>query len=347
MKLAKTVLPLAAAAVLTSACNSHDIKPVSYNSEGVCSDEVKVEVVKPKVMLVLDKSGSMAMETWDDDGDPSTAEVTRWHTLHGVVDGLLEARESQVEFGATLFPSAGASGDDYAKACLMNDTSEVGVALDNRERIMATLPGADAEVEGGTPATAGISRALDHLLDIDTEDPLAMILVTDGAANCMEGLSGYESMETYDENLPSAVAEAHGSHGIPTYVVGIDIRDEEATLPKVNPFDKLNEVAQMGGAPRDGSESFYNVSDAAELQAALDEIAGSLSCAIELDQLPPDENAMLVTVGGEQQEEVSDCDTEDGWRWAPDAAEGTVEMCGSACETFQATGEVDVDFLCA
>jgi hypothetical protein len=82
------------------------------------------------------------------------------------------------------------------------------------------------------------------------------------------------------------------------------------------------------------------------LEAALDEIAGSFSCAVELRQMPPDEQAVVIEVGAEARDEVADCDREDGWHWAEDAAQGTVELCGQACADFQRTGEIEVKFLC-
>jgi hypothetical protein len=345
MRLSSATLVLATASLLVSACTGHDIKSVTLESEGVCTTGVNVEIVKPKIMLVLDKSGSMSAQTWDHDADPATAEATRWASLHGVVDELVENRQASVDFGAALFPSAEATGT-ITNACLMASEPEVGVAEYNHEAIMHAMPSADAEVQGGTPATAGIEQAVGHLLSLDTEDPRAMILVTDGAANCMAGTEEEEIATLYDEDLAGTVEDAHDVHGIPTYVIGIDIVDEMGTLPAANPFQSLNEVAIAGGQARDAEAMFYDVSNGEELEAALDEIATSLSCSIALDELPASNQHLALEVNGEDQHEVQDCTDGEGWRWAEAGSEGTIELCGDTCSRFQSSGDLRVDFLC-
>lgn len=98
----------------------------------------------------------------------------------------------------------------------MEDTSQVPAGVDNHQGIMAALPSADAQVTGVTSATAGINVALDSLLDslldMDGSDPSAMILITDGVANCGEGQPGADS----DPHLATTVADAFTNFDIPT-----------------------------------------------------------------------------------------------------------------------------------
>lgn len=326
-------------------CNQHPVQGVEYDSEQVCSDDVSVPVVRPKVMLVLDKSGSMAQETWDHDGDPATPEITRWNSLHGTVQSLVDSHGARLDLGATLFPTKDA-GSVVTSACLAPEAADVPVGPDTGAQIMSLLPGPDSEVQGGTPATAGIQVAMDHLSEISAEDPKIILFVTDGAANCMEGLDPLDSQLTYDENLPITVAEAYDQHGITTFVVGIDIVNEVVALPEANPFEKLNEVAQAGGAPVEGEASFYDVRDEEALRASMDEILNGLGCELALEEEAQDPNAALVKVDGSLREEVTDCDGEDGWQWV-EGAEGTdFRLCGQACTDYQVTGSLQVDFLC-
>ena len=57
------------------------------------------------VMLLLDKSYSMIEFQWDHDGDAGTPTVTRWDSLHTVVDALAHDVEDDMELGMVLFPS--------------------------------------------------------------------------------------------------------------------------------------------------------------------------------------------------------------------------------------------------
>lgn len=342
----RTLLAVTAVSLLSTGCNEHYLKSFDYDTTQVCNHDVRVEVIKPKIMLVLDKSGSMAVETWDDDADPSTENVTRWSSLYGVVDTLLSEQESRLDFGATLFPATDARSTEYDLACLMSDAPDVDVAELNRDAIMSVMPAADAVVEGGTPATAGIAVGLENLLSLETEDPRVMILVTDGAANCQEGTEEHDVASVYDGNLPGVVASAYDNHEVATYVVGIDIRDEMGDLPVANAYASLNEVALAGGAPREGDEAFYNVADAVELQDALRDIVGDLSCQVQLQDAPNPEETMIFRVAGEVQNEIGDCATQSGWHFADAMDTSIIEMCGASCDLFQETGEVAVEFLC-
>jgi hypothetical protein len=234
--------------------------------------------VPPNVMLVLDKSRSMVNYTWDHDGSPQTTEVTRWASLHATVDSITSQYQDGMHMGLSLFPAVEAD-QSYGGACLVHDTPEVGVALGNAAAIMAAIPAAESmAIYGATPAAAGIATALAHLESLDDGLPAAMILVTDGAANCGLGAEGLDRFDQYDEDLPLLVADAWERAGIPTYVIGIDI-EEVSEHPFTTPREKLDEVAQLGGVPQPGEVGFYDASSAEALMAALDDIAASVSRA--------------------------------------------------------------------
>ncbi|MFO0634821.1 MAG: hypothetical protein U0168_18410 [Nannocystaceae bacterium] len=137
-----------------------------------CGGVIVVEDARPRpaVMLVLDKSGSMAEFTWDDDADASTPEVTRWHSLHGIVTDLLDARASAMRFGLALFPAIEADHHDQT-ACAVADDAEVAPAPFSDARVRALLPGADAQVGGGTPARGGVLNAIEALSGLASDRP--------------------------------------------------------------------------------------------------------------------------------------------------------------------------------
>ena len=347
-------------------------------------EDIVASVTIPRVMLVLDKSGSMvAMGSgyWDADnddadndgfvdGDPNmtmaTPKITRWQSLYETVDFIVTDFEERMDFGAVLFPSKSAKGIYTAEACPVNATPDVPIDTDQGAVILSTIPPANeiAKINGGTPATAGMLTGIAGLETDNPDDasrPKYIILVTDGAANCsMDAVDPIDLFENYDEQLPIVVGDALAQM-IPTFVVGIDIKDvtsgmtQEGNPDNTNTYEKLNEVAIAGGQARDGAEKFYNTANQVELQAALMNISELItSCTFDLskpindtlqylDELVVDENGTSPLVYGKAQ--VTDCATESGWHYT-DETKSAIELCGDACTLFKQTGEVDIVFQC-
>lgn len=323
--------------------------------------EFVLEAAPPNVVLVLDKSGSMVMETWDADQDEETEPVTRWSSLHNVVSFILDRFDGEVNFGAVLFPSKEAEATFSPQGCVVEEEPEVGVAPRNGEAILDMMPSAGAgsrSISGGTPAAEGIRAAREHLLTLDDTVERFMILVTDGAANCSTDYpecdeQGCDLFEVYDENLPAIVGTAFEEDGIPTFVVGIDILDaligEGAAdgKPAVNTFEKLNEVADAGGRARDGDEKFFNALNEADLQAALEQIAGQVfSCTIPLDPPPEHANFVKIAIDGDEIPRVEDCDSDDGWVFVGEDTFDTIRLCNAACEMLGVDGKLDAKYEC-
>lgn len=313
-------------------------EPVRY-----CGDtEITVAPLVPRVMLVLDKSHSMVTSTWDHDTDPSTGAVTRWYSLHETVSQLVRDNESVSELGAVFFPSRALTDNGPANACDVEDAPDVVLDVDNADAIIDAMPAADSlDIYGGTPTTAGIAVAADALRALDTDDPRAIVLVTDGAANCSEDASQNNAFTLYDENLAPQVAAIAGE-GIPTYVIGIDIVDAFGQVPAANPYDRLSEVAIAGGRPRAGDEPFFNTRSEADLSAALANVAAALQCNLSVDDLPAQGDRIHVSLGDVTLPEIASCD-EDGWRRTDD---GRIELCGDACTDFVDGAAMNVAFDC-
>jgi len=325
--------------------------------------EFVLEAVPPNVVLVLDKSGSMVQNSWDADGDPMTAEETRWQSLHDVVSFVVNTFEAEINFGATLFPSTGAIAELGAGACVVSAQPEVAVSVLNAQGVLDGIPPASAvgTINGATPATAGIQTALDHLKSLDENIDRFMILITDGAANCSADAdtagcpgTGCALMEEYDTNLPTVVGDAFSTDGVPTFVIGIDILDElvgadpEDGQVAANTFTELNTVAEAGGRAREGDEKFFNATNEIELQDALSEIAGQVvSCTIPLNPEPQAPNFVEIEIGGTTIEHIEDCESGDGWVYVnPEGPYDAIELCNAACDALADSGELDATFGC-
>ncbi len=327
--------------------------------------------VPPNVMLVVDASGSMVNNDWDHDLDPGTPEVTRWNTLYGVVEVVMNNFAGAMNAGLQRFPSDAAcpnatpsSSNCYnADACLVNAAPEVGIAPDNAAAILASIPGADAtntEVVGGTPARLGIESARAHLLTQPEGLPNYMLLITDGAANCVENQPFPDFLEMYDEGLQLEVGSAFTDDAIPTFVVGIDILDAlvgqgNDGSPLANAYVELNEVAVAGGFPKNmgmDADKFFNTTNQQELLDAIQSILGEVTdCTIDLtmtEEGPPEPNQIPYVsfeVDGMTVPLVTDCATEDGWAWI---VEGEImTFCGSYCDDFKnGTASFDGTYGC-
>ena len=311
--------------------------------------------VVPNMMLVLDKSGSM-LTKWDHDANPGTPTVTRWASLYQTVDLVLTKFNDKVNFGANLFPNKSAQMVYTDKACLVNANVEIPVKPKNKLAILNGIPAAEnMTIAGGTPATAGMNAAIKHLKTFPADVPRAILLVTDGAANCTSGLQPPPLFEKYDDGVHMVVSEAFTADGIPTYVVGINTLNmtnpnvQDGNPDGINPFLKLNDLAIKGGKPKnDANEKFYNADNQIELAAALDAIiADALSCVIPLDSEPGKPELTKVEINGADVPHVMNCANENGWVYTnPDGPYNAIELCGTACGGLKQFGKADVDFFC-
>lgn len=310
--------------------------------------------VVPNMMLVLDKSGSM-LTTWDHDANANTAPITRWNSLYQVVDTVVNKFNDKVNFGANLFPNKSAQQVYNSNACLVNANVEIKVKAKNAAAILAGIPPANTmTIFGGTPAAAGMTSALNHLKTLPADVPRAVLLVTDGAANCGMGLMPPPLFEQYDQNVHTIVGDAFTVDKIPTYVIGINTINaqsneaQDGSPNSINPFTKLNELAVAGGNPKnDPQEKFYNADNQIELSAALDAvIADALSCIITLDSEPAKPEFTQVKINGVKVPFVNSC-AENGWVYTnPDGPYDAIELCGTACSNLKMSGAADVNFFC-
>lgn len=326
----------------------------------ICGEsQFMLEVIPTRVMLVLDKSRSMVLNTWDHDTDAGTEEITRWASLHGTVDLVTTAFDGSIEFGALLYPSLEATTEYNENACIVSEVPEVPPAAMNHQAIMDALPAADAdaEIQGGTPSATAVSVALAELLSVQEDIPRAILFITDGEANCRADATNVaELFEDYDQSLHTVVEDAWTMDEIPTYVVGIAIRDE--VLPEggpadgapdgINPHEQLNLLAEQGGRPRDGDVRYYATENQVELEAALSEIVGQqFDCTVGLSPVPEHPQFVEIEVGGMEVARIDDCATEDGWVFTnPDGPYDSIELCGAACDLLAAEGTLQAIYAC-
>jgi hypothetical protein len=290
---------------------------------------------RAKVMLVLDKSGSMAIDSWDHDQNPNTATVTRWSVLRNVLGAVLPAHDDALELGAQLYPSK-AAVSDYSSAACPVAAPEVPVDSHNAASLLAAIPVAnDVSMKGGQPTATALRNATDELLAQGSSSPRYVVLVADSAANCMVGAPDTTSLfEDYDVDVIDAALDAYAA-GIPTFVIGVNASDfpagntKDGTPDGVAASDTLAELAAAGGT------DFINASTQTELQSAYTTfLAATKYCGYALDSAPPNPDQVIVTLGGVEIPLRNSCDEGSGWTFAE--GNSVIEFCGAACDDFLA-----------
>ena len=321
--------------------------------------EAKIDIPIPPsdVVLVLDKSSSMGTVVWDGDADPNTPAVTRWNSLHGAVEGLVTTYERSLNFGVVLSPSNAATAEYTVAACPVEAAPEAPVAPMNAATLLAALPEAPAQVVGATPTRAALLAAVSHIEAQMDGLPRAIVLVTDGAANCSpEAVDEAARFEVYDDAVLEVVADAAAA-GIRTFVVGLAVADttsakvQDGEPDATNLFERLNELALAGGAPQDDPlQRFHGASDQPGIEAALTSIAVALlPCTLTLDPVPYRPDYVDLSVAGVdygRAADVAGCAGVDGWRYV-DVEVGTVELCGQACADLRTAGSAEFYYRCA
>lgn len=300
-----------------------------------CQVEItQVLPVPPTVLFLLDKSGSMGNlpdYLWDHDDNEQTPKVTRWSSLHAVVESMVVKFNKVVDFGVKLYPKIDATPYKATGACDVDPGVEVEVAPLNGANVLAGIPPADFDVLGGTPMEGGIHEAFNYLTALDPEDQKFILMIADGDI----------SKTCEDQNFLEAlqyIESAWQDHNIATYVVGIAIDDP-------NSKTQLTNLANVGGKPNmNGPYPYYSTQNQLELDEALQQIVDdTLSCTIAVDPEPSYPDLFEVWVDNQEFPAVADC-ADDGWQWTTPHKE--IQLCGEACTQLKKSGKVEARYYC-
>lgn len=278
----------------------------------------------PDMMIVLDRSGSMERGG-------------RWQPSVAAVRKITTQLQDRIRFGLMLFPGDGSmtvtsttpngsftisiSGGDLCTSGKIDvpiadkNASAIGAKLDT------TLP------NGGTPTSDSLMKLVNGFAMMDVgpdamQHPKYVLLVTDGAPTCPNGMGNGDQPNQPDVDLTNTAVEALANAHVKTFVVGYDT----ATPGNEALASALDGFAQRGGT---GDQKHRPVEDEASLTAALESITASIaSCTFKLDKAPEHAENVLVTLDGKQLNQ----DDPNGWHLVDGR---TVEIVGGACTAFK------------
>jgi Mg-chelatase subunit ChlD len=270
------------------------------------------EAAPPDLLLVVDKSGSMR--------DPLATGENKWNTMRGAINQVVADYETGINFGLMTYPSDDQCATGQVRADIgANATSISGV-------LNSTF------ANGGTPTHHTLAVALNYYQGVAVNpEGRYVLLATDGLPNCDNLVDPLQPTVTQSiaaiQNLSNA--------GISTFVLGFGgaINNDPTTLQAM--------------AAAGGTGNYYPANSPAELQAALDAIAGEVgvaACTFNLNETPDDPGELSVSF--DTNDIPRDVSHNNGWDY--DAATNSITMYGDACDQIQAgnVGEVQVDYGC-
>jgi hypothetical protein len=302
----------------------------------------------PDMMIVLDRSGSMA------DGG-------RWQPSVSAVRSITMQLQSQIRFGLAMFPDpavkdagqiVGSLADCFAAAdlqkCIDDLTAMASAGVCAPGAVVVPVAESNAmaignalnmtQPTGGTPT----SQTLELLLTTFANAPAGpdamgihakyVLLVTDGQPTCPAG-AGQQTTQP-DIDASNKAIEALLAKDVKTYVIGYDTTGAgNEQLAAV-----LDGFAMRGGT---GDKMHRPVEDEKSLLAEFQKITGQIvGCSFTLDKPPSRADFVKVTLDGKQ------VNLGQGWNLVGDR---TIELIGAACDTFKGGGShlLDAEVQCS
>jgi hypothetical protein len=271
----------------------------------------------PDMLVVLDRSGSMNTPPFQ----IPPVFTSKWTSMRTALQTTVMQKQSQIKFGLLEFPS-----DDN---CAATATPSVGIALNSYPSFASyfTTRGAN----GNTPAHLALAGALTYYNQIPVNPAGRYVLfATDGLPNCLNG-----NPDTGSSTETVAAVTALRNAGIKTYVLG---------LGDFGGANILNDAAVAGGVPKPGAQKYYAANNQAEIDAALQAIAGGViipTCSFALQSIPPDPNNVTVTINGTPVPRSPS--HANGWDYHPNAM--TITFFGSYCDQIMMGASSNVSFV--
>jgi hypothetical protein len=252
----------------------------------------------------------------------------RWDTLKAAMVQVVDTYDLQFALGLVPFATTILDGSSDDSDCTVTRFHVLGPAVGNATAIKNKVYNIDTrDLVGGTPTHEGFLAAREVLVDQDPNDgsKRVVILVTDGAPNCLDGDGGDGSTTADQTRVTNDIITLHDDDEITIYVVGYDLDEDLTTV--------MNTWADEGG-----TGSHYAADDTDTLLAQMDTIAADLvPCEYTLVDTVVDPTYVRVRIDTVSKPYNN---LTDGWTLGSDSK--TITLNGLACDTLRDGGSHDL-----
>ena len=289
---------------------------------------VKASRAKPDMLIVLDRSASMAP-----DGNPSRTD--RWTGSVGAVTEVTSEFDDRIRFGLMTFPGAQGGGGRGGSAVCTPGMMNVDLGADTGDEIGGALAG--MRPGGYTPTAATLQEAARvigsaEFSDVTVIPPKYVLLVTDGDPNCSNGGAGPTTEDPVARQATIDAIKALTNAGVQTFVVGYQTGSS-------NFAQTLDQMAAAGGS---GQMKHRSVESGMDLMKVFEDLAGrAVSCSYKLEA--PVSDASFVRVSVDKKARMFQ-NISDGWTLGPDKQ--TVTLVGAACDAVRSGSAFTVQVVC-
>jgi len=227
----------------------------------------------PDILIVQDASGSMNQDSMNATCTGGCGMMSKWSLMTAAINQVTAQTDTTVNWGLKMFADQG--------GCGVTNNAAVPIGTGTSGAIQAALTGrtdVNGNVTNGssTPTRAAEAAAVTYLGTVNDQNPMFIVLATDGQPNCP--MTGNQQNDDTPATV-NAVAAAKTA-GIPTFVVGISAGGAPETA--------LNMMAVAGGYPQMNQPTqYYPVSSTAEFVAVLQTLVGmATTCTYTVPEPP-------------------------------------------------------------
>src|SRR5688572_7033520 len=247
---------------------------------------MSVTRAKPNIHLVLDRSGSMSLDT--NAMVPTSSTTAKWEDLSTTLTSILDNYGTEANrWGASLFPDT----TDYHSCSAGSIAIPMGLPATAIPAIKNEMAKYDRSnllaYNGKTPTTAAMQGVVSSVVLDDVARNNYVVLMTDGMPNCAG------DPET---GVGPLIAQLYGqSPPVRTFVVGFG----SETAAMATNSGLLNDWAVQGHTERAGATKYYQAGDAAALMQAFEDIVvGVAQCTFNVTGSPADPSLVVGYING-------------------------------------------------
>jgi hypothetical protein len=335
--------------------------------------EVTATAKKVNILLVIDKSGSMADK-------PAGFTTDKWTALKTALSDSLDQVKGGIAFGLELYPMSPDPMSPIVPTCTTNccamqqGSVDIGITLGTialpsiLDMLTATTPA------GGTPTAVALNNALGYFTGgpgKDLEGEKYVLLATDGAPNCSSTTSCDAAHCTLNIESSNQCRADGGANCCANPGMAPACLDDAATIDQLNRLKAagvftfvigipgtelystfLDAFAVAGGEPATGfsdaatGPKYFAVSASGGV-GALTSVFKSIttllikSCDLQLAANPPDLTLLNVKLNGKVIAQAG----ADGWDVDKTTNPPTIRIKGATCDDIQTNGAQSVEVI--